>query len=141
MPTCSLDIVTRLNITKQSSSTPLTIASMAQIPTMNGYSKLASLMGSHPELAIFRRFGTLNAQNLLYLQAELVHLERKLQRCVASDIASGHADRIIYDRHWQSLTESGSRPDGDPEQWETALKIRKLLKEYSKMLEQRKLVF
>jgi len=52
---------------------------MALNPTMNEYSKLASLMGPHPELAIFRRFSTLNAQNLLYLQTELVHPKRKLQ--------------------------------------------------------------
>lgn len=93
---------------------------MEQIPPMNGYSKLASSMGAHPELAIFRRFGTLNAQNLLYLQAELVYLENKLQKCVKTDAASGHMDRMIYDHDWQTLFESTSAPDGNPEQWDTA---------------------
>jgi hypothetical protein len=44
-----------------------------------GYAQLASLMGAHPEVAVFRRFGALNAQNLLYLQAELTHLELELR--------------------------------------------------------------
>jgi hypothetical protein len=42
--------------------------------TPNGYTKLAIQMGQYSEMAIFRRFGALNAQNLLYLQAELVQL-------------------------------------------------------------------
>jgi len=100
---------------------------------MNGYTKLASLMGHHSELAIFRRFGTLNARNLLYLQAELVHLELKLNRCAAADLASHDPDRAIYDRDWQTLSESGQLPDGNPEQWDTILGIRKTLKEYSKL--------
>jgi hypothetical protein len=43
-----------------------------------GYTKLASVMGKNPELAIFRRFSALNAKNLLYLQAEHVNLEARL---------------------------------------------------------------
>lgn len=99
---------------------------------MNGYTKLASFISSHPELAIFRRFGTLNAQNLLYLQAELVHLENRLKECLKADASSGQIDRTMYDRDWQSLSESTFAPDGNPEQWATALQIRKTLKEYSK---------
>jgi hypothetical protein len=98
---------------------------------MAGYIKLASLMGAHPEVAIFRRFGTLNAQNLLYLQAELISLDLKLKRCAKADAESGHPDRTIYDRDWQSLHESLQAPDGNPEQWQTILSIRKTLKEYS----------
>ena len=45
---------------------------------MEGYAKLASFMASDSEFAIFRRFGALNAQNLLYYQAELMDLETHL---------------------------------------------------------------
>jgi hypothetical protein len=99
---------------------------------MNGYSKLASIMGAHPELANFRRFRTLNAQNLLHLQAELVFLENKLRQCVQADASSGHVDRALYDRDWQSLFESGATSGENSEQWTTALRIRCVLKEYSK---------
>ena len=37
-----------------------------------GYSHLATLMSYNPETAIFRGFDMLNAQNLLYLQVELI---------------------------------------------------------------------
>ena len=46
---------------------------------VRGYPKLAGQMGLRPEVAIFRRFGALNAENLLYFQAELALLERDLQ--------------------------------------------------------------
>jgi hypothetical protein len=107
--------------------------SMAQPQILNGYSKLASLMGAHSDLANFRRFSTLNAQNLLYLQAELVFLENKLGQCVEADKSSGHVNRGIYDRDWQALFESGANSGGDGEQWDTVLQIRKVLKEYSEL--------
>jgi hypothetical protein len=97
----------------------------------NGYTKLAALMGAHPALANFRRFSALNAKNLLYLQAELIYLENKLQRCVEKDNASGHVDRILYDTDWQSLFESGTTAGGNGEQWKTMMRIRGVLKEYS----------
>jgi hypothetical protein len=107
---------------------------MAALQPPNGYTKLASLLGSHPDLAIFRRFGSLNATNLLYMQAELINLEAKLQRLVQADSTSGHVDRMIYDRDWQSLAESRLAPDGCGEQWATALRIREKLKEYNQAL-------
>ena len=91
------------------------------------------MMGAHPEVAVIRRFGSLNARNILYLQAELMALEPKLNECVKADANSGHQDRQIYDRDWQTLSES-LQPEngGNPEQWKTMLSIRALLKEYSK---------
>jgi hypothetical protein len=104
---------------------------LTPLPPSNGYSKLASLMGAHPELATFRRFSTLAAQNLLYLQAELVFLENKLRKCVDADASSGDIYREMYDRDWQSLSESGATAGGNGEQWATVLRIRGVLKEYS----------
>lgn len=48
-----------------------------------GYEKVAHLMSTHPETAIFKRFGFLDASNTLYLQAELIYLERELKRYLA----------------------------------------------------------
>ncbi|KAH7381374.1 hypothetical protein DE146DRAFT_793337 [Phaeosphaeria sp. MPI-PUGE-AT-0046c] len=107
---------------------------MAQLPVMNGYSKLASMMGLNPELAIFRRFSALNAHSLLLLQAELVFLENKLKRCIDADTAYGHDLRTIYDRDWQSMFESATKPDGCAEQWETVVRARSVLKEYNEAL-------
>lgn len=91
-----------------------------------GYTKLASLMGENPEIAIFRRFSALNAKNLLYLQAELVNLEARLQRYAAD---GANAKNGVYETDWFAL--SRSEKDGDQRQWETFLNIRAKLKEYS----------
>jgi len=94
---------------------------------MEGYSKIASLMSHHDELAIFRRFGTLNLQNLLYLQAELTHLEEDLRKIVANDQA--HPGRQFHTKYWYSLAHSEN--DEEKEQWDKVLQIRETLKEYS----------
>lgn len=103
---------------------------MAGMPA--GYSRLASLMGAHPEIATFRRFGALNALNLLYMQAELTDLENGLHKQAKSDAESGHFERSIYHRDWQTLSESLTTEDGNPAQWRTMLKVKDKLSEYSK---------
>ena len=103
---------------------------------MEGYAKLASLMGPHPEVAILRRFGALNAQNLLYLQAELVALEDDLRTIAAEDSASDNPDLAIHSRDWYTLSKlkSGTADGEDAgRQWATILSIREKLKEYSSL--------
>lgn len=96
-----------------------------------GYHRLASLMGGFPEAAPFRRFATLNAKNLLYLQAELTALERELRDAARKDAQSGNQFRENYSRAWVFLCHSDERPDGSPEQWKVFSKIREALREYS----------
>ena len=101
---------------------------------MEGYAKLASLMGAHPEVAILRRFGALNAQNLLYLQAELVALESDLQKFSLEDRTSNDPHREFNSRDWYSLSMSEENIDNNEStgrQWRCALMIRDRLKEYS----------
>jgi len=52
------------------------------------YAGLAALMAENPEKAILRSFGKLNLLNLLFLQAELVHLEDDLNEAAESDNAA-----------------------------------------------------
>ncbi|KAF2034883.1 hypothetical protein EK21DRAFT_50114, partial [Setomelanomma holmii] len=82
-----------------------------------GYNILAHLMGAYPELSIFRRFGALNARNILYLQAELTDLETKLLQAEKVDPESGHINRKIYSRDWRTLSASVDVADGDGTQW------------------------
>lgn len=105
---------------------------------MEGYAKLASLMGAYPEVAIFRRFGALNAQNLLYLQAELVILEKDLRTFAAADCVSGDPDRALYSTDWYTLSRSIDNSPGNEasaKQWRIILSIREKLKEYSILAE------
>jgi hypothetical protein len=86
-------------------------------------------MGHYPETAIFSRFGNLNAQNLLYLQAELIHLQTRLRGCEASNSKAQGGNKALYARDWYWLENSVA--EGDGEQWQTVLEIRAKLKEYS----------
>jgi hypothetical protein len=94
-----------------------------------GYPKLAAKIEVLPEAAIFRRFGALNAQNLLYYQAELTYLEQKLKMQQLKD-NDGEGREKSYGVDWFWLEKS--REEGDAHQLELVLKIRELLKEYSK---------
>lgn len=99
-----------------------------------GYDKLGRLMGTVPETAIFRRFASLTAEDLLYRQAELTELEKDLRECQVKDKKSGRQ----YHLNWDTLRRSGDCDDatGDAEdidkghQWELIEEIRPKLEEY-----------
>lgn len=97
---------------------------------LKGYPMLASQMETQPEMALFRRFGALNAQNLLYLQAELVSLEQELSKQQLEDHNCNHEGRKKYALNWCRLR--ASQQNGDTKQLDLVLKIRKTLRLYSK---------
>lgn len=94
---------------------------------MEGHAKVAQLMSQHPELAIARRFSHLNMQNLLYLQAELAHLEVEYRNIAEAN--QRYPERLDFAKDWFSLSQSND--EADLEQWEKFLEIRGKLKEYS----------
>ncbi|CAG8952589.1 hypothetical protein HYFRA_00009695 [Hymenoscyphus fraxineus] len=96
---------------------------------IEGYPKLACHMGDCPDSSIFRRFGALNSKNLLYLQAELVHLEEKLQALEEADSNSPVGNASDYSRDWYWL--ENSIDEDNSQQLETVLRIREKLKEYN----------
>lgn len=94
-----------------------------------GYPKLAAKFGVLPEAAIYRRFGALNAQDLLYYQAELTYLEQKLQEQQQQDNNDPKGHGASYAINWYWLKHS--KTDGDGRQYELVMQIRELLKQYS----------
>lgn len=96
---------------------------------MGNYDKLAALMGSHQEMAQFRKFAALNAKNLLYMQAELVHLEAELENIAYEDKHSRHGETESFDVSLFDLKDS-SGTENDV-QWRKVLEIRNKLKDYS----------
>lgn len=96
---------------------------------MEGYVKLAELMACATELGIFRRFGTLNVQNLLYLQAELTHLESELRTLEKADRDSGGPFKSVYCHDWWHLSQVETEETNS--QWQKFLELRSKLKEYS----------
>ena len=99
---------------------------------MGDYSKLAALIGTHHDLALFRGFATLNVQNILYLQAELAHLEGELANIVLDNRSFPTQETASFQVSLFDLKASSGV--GDDTQWQKVLEIRAKLKEYSKHL-------
>ena len=95
---------------------------------MEGYWKVANLMATHDELAILRRFRNLNMKNLLYLQAEITNLEDELTKLAARD--SKEPGREFHDKDWWCL--ANGCEEGDRDQWEKTLELRRKLETYSR---------
>lgn len=95
---------------------------------VEGYPRLACHMGKYTSAQIFRRFSSLNSQNLLYLQAELIHLEQKLRGLEAKDKVSDKGRQRSFSVDWYWLNESRLEHG---EQIQTTMAVRGKLKEYS----------
>jgi hypothetical protein len=135
-------------------------ASSHKKPTYN-YLTLAQKLGNEPGFAIFRRFATLNAKSLLYLQAELTLLEDELEYLESEDQDAEDETKRNFqwearlliehleDDEEESQEESSEDVEGEAKvvsdekkmktkkqqkksaQWEKMLEIRTKLKEYS----------
>jgi hypothetical protein len=93
----------------------------------SGYLKLSSFMVDR-QYTIFRKFKILANRDLLYLQAELTHLEAELSVLSDHD-RSTEGEEELYDTNWHLLSSSEGRGH-DGQQWEKALQMREKLREY-----------
>lgn len=90
-------------------------------------------MGTWTDMSIFRRFGYLQAQNILYLQAELAHLEDELDAIREGDNPHFIDDEKRADecrdkaQEWQKLMDLGEESD----EYLLVMRIREKLNEYS----------
>jgi hypothetical protein len=99
---------------------------------LEGYPQLANLVSHYPGMAIFRRFTRLNAQNLLFMQAEIAQLELDLDMTALEDSRSNDPNRQSFQKYVHLLnTATGS----DSLQWRKWMELRGRLKEYSMLLE------
>jgi hypothetical protein len=97
---------------------------------MEGYAQLAWRMSVHGDLAVVRRFAALNIQNILCLQAELVHLEERLREKERANSSSENETLRWYARDWQTLSRGQSHEGEDESQWRLCLRVRERLREY-----------
>lgn len=98
------------------------------MPTMEGYGKLANLMGdprTDGHYLIFQKFEAISAQNLLYLQAEIINLKESIDQIVELDSKSPEKQELAVD--WKALCSSSNSV-----QWEKWLELRAKIKEYCK---------
>ena len=107
----------------------VSLPELLDMESRGDYSRLAALIGAHQETALFRKFASLNAQNILYLQAELVHLESELGNITQENKYSGDSEKASFLASLFNLKESsGTTKDL---QWRKFLEVREKLKEYS----------
>lgn len=99
-----------------------------------GYPKMAARMGLIPQTAMFRRFGTLNARNLLYFQNELAEIEENLQEQALEDAKSDVGKKKLYSQYFYWLNDATEERDGDVKQRVLVMRLRETLKEYSNYL-------
>lgn len=92
---------------------------------MSGYAAIAKRMSLGSDLSAVRQFSELNYRNILYLQAELTHLEdewAKLEQAMTNDPDPNKREKIPFD--WAKRQEEKAV-------WQQFEKMRKKLKEYS----------
>ncbi|KAF2098812.1 hypothetical protein NA57DRAFT_76050 [Rhizodiscina lignyota] len=95
-----------------------------------GYYALAKFLDEEAWAPILRRFGVLNTQNLLYMQAELFHLERELQSIALEDAQAASSDPR-HDFRYSVLDLRNSAATVDNPQWNKILEIREKLEKYN----------
>lgn len=98
---------------------------------MEGYAKIASFMGKHPESAQVLCFSDINLQNILYLQAEIYGLREDLRNIEAQSQTSSSETFKSFALDWYTLSSTPDNDGGMNRQWQKVLQLRKLLKEYS----------
>lgn len=95
-----------------------------------GYPSVASYISSSPDLAVFRKFSSLNARNLLNMQTELMILEAELKELDTND--NRNSDKHVRLRSWQSVLD-GRAPE-DEVRCKVASTMRNKLEEYSEWI-------
>ncbi|KAL8940199.1 MAG: hypothetical protein Q9216_002950 [Gyalolechia sp. 2 TL-2023] len=96
---------------------------------MSDYNRLASMIARHGEAAVFRRFDALNIKNLLYMQAELVHLEAELHQIETDARSSADPSKNLYPFSVYDLRDSAST--GLVMQWTKHQEIQSKIQAYN----------
>jgi hypothetical protein len=105
--------------------------------TVAGYPRLSDQIGRQPEFGIYRSFAALHAQDLLYMQAELVEVENELRSVEKVDSESADNYRKLYSSDWWFLEHAANRQglsdhDAAFKQRDILRRMRPLLKQYSR---------
>ncbi|KAL8717935.1 MAG: hypothetical protein Q9225_004883 [Loekoesia sp. 1 TL-2023] len=96
---------------------------------MADYNRLTCMIAKHGEAAIFRRFDALNIKNLLYMQAELVHLEAELRQIEQDEKSSADPSMVGYPLSVYDLRDSVST--GHVTQWTKYQEIQSKVQAYN----------
>ncbi|OCK75096.1 hypothetical protein K432DRAFT_309310 [Lepidopterella palustris CBS 459.81] len=108
---------------------------------LEGFPSLSALLASDPDLQVFRRFDRLASRNLLYLQAEILDLEARLDEFDAADLEvaaaeeSGWIEVTLSARCWEVFAEKANLgEERESERMKLVLQIRERLAEYQEAI-------
>ena len=104
-----------------------------QKPSVRGsWARLSASMGSHPEMAIFKRFRKLNALRLLEMQSDIMEQQEDWEFLKSIDEKSECPITQSYQISWENL--ELSEGEGGSQQRNAWRKIKQGLDAYSKVL-------
>lgn len=126
-------------VASPSRTTPIDPTKDVNIPVL-GWPTLANVIAQKSDLEAFPTFRDLNIKSLLYYQAELVHLRKKLHKAEWADFLTSDDESLAstYGDNLRSLfVDRDSSTDSIPlpEQWVLIEKIRTVLEKYSEPLQ------
>ncbi|CAG8952789.1 hypothetical protein HYFRA_00009034 [Hymenoscyphus fraxineus] len=110
---------------------------------LEGFAEFSHYIGSDETLSVYRRFGTLAARNILYLQAELQFLEDELKRLDEQDrkdISKGSnmVEKNAIDaaaRMWEAFSDQSDRGnERQSKKMRIILRIREVMRMYEKAI-------
>ncbi|KAL8827199.1 MAG: hypothetical protein Q9191_003333 [Dirinaria sp. TL-2023a] len=104
-------------------------SSSAAAPGRGSWLRVAALMGSKPEMAIFRKFRVLNALRLLEMQSDLMQQEQDYAYICSRDARVDCPATRSYPKDWEALNESLGK--GGPHQRDAWRKLRNGLDSYT----------
>ncbi len=103
----------------------------SQVP---GWPALARRIANKPAFLAFPAFTDLNVKSLLYYEAELISLRKKLHEEEYNDRFNGEGPQTSFAENLDFLIGCGRLRKEKPKQWELIEKIRTILDKYSESL-------
>jgi hypothetical protein len=100
----------------------------------DGYRAVAAWIARDPdnETFIYRRFDQLSARNLLYLQSELLALERRLEQLDTETAKSADMELKDSARRWEIFSKNAENRVEERARMDLVFEIRAKIKEYRK---------
>ena len=99
---------------------------------VEGYPSFADFVVSDLELSVYKRFDRLSARNLLYLQTELLELERQLREYDDDDFDEKDTEAQYVAKCWETFAARAEDHAREHAKMELIIRIRCLIKEYRK---------
>ena len=98
-------------------------------PVRGSWLKVAALMGRKPEMAVFKKFRTLNVLRLLEMQSDLTQQQEQYEYICSLDARLDCPITRSYTTNWEILHES--KGEGGTRQRDAWMKLKQGLESYS----------